>query len=167
MRHAFPNAGRIPKKAFPAVPIEEVGPHAFNVWCQGQDTDFYDHTYFNWAWDNVQGFFKLMEESRTNAEGPYGNAFYNNAVAFAQVGNVLAFDKQGVPAADTLDHAMFVTAVTGTVGERTKRDVMVAAHTSRTETAYQTLAEYVDTWDRPVSYFARARIYGGYYPDPR
>jgi hypothetical protein len=155
------------KKALPAVSIEEVGPHAFNVWCQGQDTDFYDYIDFNWTWDNVQGFFKLMEESRINAAGPYGNAFYTNAVAFAQVGNVLAIDYGGAPAVNTLDHAMFVTAVTGTVGERTKYDVMVAAHTAHTETAYQTIAEYRATAKCSTACFARARIYGGYYPDPQ
>lgn len=155
------------KKAFPAISIEEVGPHAFNVWCQGQDTDFYDYIDFNWTWDNVQGFFKLMEESRINAAGPYGNAFYTNAVAFAQVGNVLAIDYGGAPAVNTLDHAMFVTAVTGTVGERAKYDVMVAAHTAHTETAYQTIAEYRATAKCSTACFARARIYGGYYPDPQ
>ena len=53
------------------------------------------------------------------------------------------------------------------VGERAKYDVMVAAHTAHTETAYQTIAEYRATAKCSTACFARARIYGGYYPDPQ
>lgn len=156
----------VDKEEFPAVSTGEVGSDAFNVWCAGQYTELYEDYNFNWAWDNVRGFFKLMEESQTDEAGPYGNSLYSNAIAYAQVGDVLAFADEA-PSADTLVHAMFVTDVTGTSGQRTKTDVMVAAHTSATDTAYQTLAEYDDSAPISVSYFARAVIFGGYYSYPQ
>ena len=146
--------------ARPAVPTSRVGTGAFNVWCRNQSTTYYSEFYYNWAWDNVRGFAKLMQASSTSAEGPYGNAIYSNGIQNAEVGNVLSVDWGGAPSATTLDHAMFVTQVSGTAGSRTKADVKIAAHTSPTNSAYQTVSSYTS---QSIGSFARSYITCGYY----
>lgn len=150
------------KKARPAVSTTLVGSSAFNVWCAGQSTTYYSSStyWLNWAWDNVRGFSKLMVASTSTAEGPYGNAYYSSGVQNAEVGNVLTVDWDGAPAQDTLDHAMFVTSVTGTYGSRDKTNVKIAAHTSPTNSAYQTVSSYTS---EPIASFGRAAIWNGYY----
>lgn len=150
------------KKARPAVSTTLVGSSAFNVWCAGQSTTYYpSSTYWlNWTWDNVRGFSKLMVASTSSAEGPYGNAYYSSGIQNAEVGNVLTVDWAGAPAQDTLDHAMFVTSVTGTYGSRDKTNVKIAAHTSPTNSAYQTVSSYTS---EPIASFGRAVIWRGYY----
>lgn len=148
------------KTARPAVSTALVGSSAFNVWCAGQYTNYYDYYKFNWAWDNVQGFSKLMVASTSTAEGPYGNAYYSSGIENAEVGNVLTVDWDGAPAERTIDHAMFVTSVTGTAGSRDKTDVKIAAHTGATNSAYETVASYTS---EPIGSFGRASIWRGYY----
>ncbi len=149
------------KTARPAVPRSRVNLPAFNVWCAGHSTEkFYDYYEFNWPWDNVWGFSKLMGKSTTKAEGPFGNAFYKKGIENAAVGNVLTADFGGAPAEKTLDHAMFVTQVSGTRGSRDKTDVKIAAHTSHTNSAFQTVASYTTA---QTKCFGRAVIYSGYY----
>lgn len=146
--------------ARPAVPTSRVSIDAFNVWCRNQNTTYYDKFYFNWAWDNVRGFMKLLRASSMYAEGPYGNAFYADAVKCAEVGNVLSVNWSGTADEDSMDHAMFVTGVTGTFGSRTKGDVKIAAHTTQTNTAYQTLSSYTSAAD---ANFGRTVIWRAHY----
>lgn len=146
--------------ARPAVPTSRVGTNAFNVWARNQVTTFYAEYYYNWAWDNVNGFAKLMSASTSSAEGPYGNSYYTNALASAAAGNVISFNQDGAASAGNLDHAMFVTAVTGTAGSRTKANIKIAAHTSATNSAYQVLSTYTSL---PAANFARSVIWSGYY----
>jgi len=146
--------------AAPAVPTQSVGSDAWNVWSRNQSTTYYTYTPHNWAWDNVKGFAKLMERSTQITEGPYGDTYYSNAIEYAQVGNVLSYDAGGSPAADTVDHAMFVTEVSGTSGSRTTSEVKIACHTSPSNSAYETLSSYASY---SSSYFARSVILRGYY----
>ncbi len=149
------------KTALPAVPRSRVNLPAFNVWCAGHSTDnFYDYYEFNWPWDNVCGFSKLMVKSTTTAEGPFGNTSYQKGIENAAVGNVLVADWNGAPSEKTLDHAMFVTQVSGTAGSRDKTNVKIAAHTSHTNSAFQTVASYTQA---QTKCFGRAVIYSGYY----
>lgn len=102
------------KTARSAVPTSRVGSNAFNVWCRGQSTTYYSNYLYNWSWDNICGFFKLILASTSTDEGPYGYSYYTNGVQYAAVGNVLGVDWDGSPSSTTLDHAMFVTQVNGT-----------------------------------------------------
>ncbi len=146
--------------ARPAVPTSRVGTNAFNVWCRNQNTTYYDKFYFNWAWDNVRGFMKLLRASSMSEEGPYGNGLYTDAIKYAAVGNVLSVNWDGAANEDSMDHAMFVTGVTGTSGSRTKSNVKIAAHTSPTNSAYQVLSSYTSKAD--VN-FGRTAIWRAYY----
>ncbi len=152
--------GGTDRTARPAVPTSRVGSSAFNVWCRNQSTTYYNNYLFNWSWDNVAGFFKLIKESTSSAEGPYGLSSYSNGVQYAIAGNVLGVDWDGSPAETTLDHAMFVTQVTGAGGSRTKDDVKIAAHTRPTNSAYETLSSYTS---EPIGSFGRSQVYRGYY----
>lgn len=147
--------------SLPAVSTSRVGSDAFNVWCRNQCTTYYSDYYLNWPWDNVKGFAKLMRVSKTTSEGPFGNTMYSKGIQNAEVGNVLSVDWDGAPAESTLDHAMFVTEVTGTAGSRTKSNVKIAAHTSPTNSAYQTVSSYATSTS--IDSFARSYIYRGYY----
>ncbi len=73
---------------------------------------------------------------------------------------MLEVDWGGASERDTVDHAMFVTQVSGTSGSRTTSQVKIAAHTSATNSAYQTLSTYTSM---PSSAFARVVINSGYY----
>lgn len=150
------------KNVRPAVSTTLVGSSASNVWCRNQSTSYYNNIYygFNWAWDNICGFFNLIQMSTSSTEGPYGISSYSNGVQYAIAGNVLGVDWNGHPAARTLDHAMFVTQVTGTAGSRTKDNVKIAAHTNPTNSAYETLSSYTS---QSIGSFARSQIYRGYY----
>ena len=146
--------------ARPAVPTSLVGTNAFNVWARNQVTTFYPEYYYNWAWDNVNGFAKLMSASTTSAQGPYGNSYYTSALSSVEAGNVISFNQDGTASAGNMDHAMFVTAVTGTAGSRTQANIKIAAHTSPTNSAYQVLSTYTSL---PLANFARSAIWSGYY----
>lgn len=148
------------KTARPAVPTSLVGTSAFNVWCADQSTTYYSYFAYNWAWNNVQGFAKLVYASTPSAAGPYGYTYYTQGVQTASVGDVLTVDWSGAPAADTLDHAMFVTGVNGTAGSRTKDNVMIAAHTSPTNSAYMTLSSYTS---QSIGSFGKDSVVCGYY----
>jgi hypothetical protein len=146
--------------ARPAVSTGLVGGNAFNVWARNQCTTYYQEYYFNWAWDNVDGFMKLMTASTTSAEGPYGNSYYTNAISSAEAGNVLSVNWYGTASEGSMSHAMFITAVTGTAGSRTKDNIKIAAHTSATNSAYQVLSSYTSA---PIANFGRSVIWRGYY----
>lgn len=148
--------------ARPAVSTAVAGSNGPNVWQRNIATTCYSsNTYWlNWTWDNVRGFANMMAVSTSTKEGPYGNTQYSGKFGYASVGNVLSVDWDGDPSRDTLDHAMFVTEVSGTSGSRTTSQVKVAAHTSPTNSAYQTVSSYTGM---PASAFARVVINYGYY----
>jgi len=58
--------------ALPAVSRQRAGSNARNVWCRNQSTTHYSSWWFNWAWDNVRSFFKLIDTSTISQEGPCG-----------------------------------------------------------------------------------------------
>lgn len=150
------------RTAIPAVSRSYVGSDAPNVWCRNQSTT-YDFDYFghSWAWDNVCGFAELIERSNSSLIGPYGNTHYGN-LSYASEGDVISWDASGSPSGTTMDHAMFVTDATGTVGSRTKSNLKVAAHNSSTSTAYEALTSYAPS-GYTDSYFATTVIGWGYY----
>lgn len=146
----------------PAVSISVAGSDGPNVWQRNAYTTCYSliNTALNWSWDNTCGFANMLKVSTPTLEGPYGNTQYSGYFGYANAGNVLEADWNGSPARDTLDHAMFVTHVSGTSGSRTTSQVKIAAHSGETNTAYQILSSYTAA---PASYFARVVISCGYY----
>lgn len=148
--------------ARPAVSTNVVELSAPNIWRQGVASTCYssDTYWLNWTWDNVRGFAHMLTQSSFNEEGPYGNTQYSGYFGYIMAGNILAYDSAGAPARDTLDHAMFVTEVSGTAGSRTTSQVKIAAHTSPTNGAYQTLSTYKSY---PSSYYARMVVNYGHY----
>lgn len=148
--------------ARPAVSTAVAGSNGPNVWQRSVATTCYSSStyWLNWTWDNTRGFANMMKVSSTTLEGPYGNTQYSGYFGYAGVGNVLIVDWDGSPARDTLDHAMVVTDVSGTSGSRTTSQVKVAAHTSATNSAYETVAAYTGM---SASAFARVVISAGYY----
>ena len=151
--------------ARPAVSQYLSGANAPNLWQRNQYTSYYGDSYWlNWTWDNTCGFAHMLRTSITTRIGPLGNTVYVNALPQTIAGNVLEVSWNGSPARDTLDHAMFVTAVSGTAGNRTTSDIKIAAHTNPTNSAYQTLSSYTSV---PASYYARVGILAGYYDIPQ
>lgn len=148
--------------ARPAVSASVAGSDGPNLWQRNVATTCYSsNTYWlNWTWDNVRGFANMMVESHSTREGPHGNTQYSGKFGYANIGNVLIVDWDGSPSRDTLDHAMFVTEVSGSSGSRTTSQVKVAAHTSPTNSAYDTVANYTGM---SASAFARVVINQGYY----
>lgn len=156
-------------KALPALSQARVGKSSYNVWCRNQDSSYYSSSEYeyNWAWDNVKGFAKLISVNNpSRGEGPFGTMHYTNAINNAEKGNVLYFTNSSSSATlSNLSHAMFVTSVDGTSGSRTKSNVKIAAHTNPTTSAYQTVAEYCGSY--ADNRFARANIMCGYYSELR
>ena len=148
--------------ARPAVSSSVAGSDGPNLWHRNNATTCYESStyWLNWTWDNVRGFANMMVKSTSGKEGPLGNTQYSGYFGYANVGNVLSVDWDGNPSRDTLDHAMFVTEVSGTSGSRTTSQVKVAAHTSPTNSAYETVANYTGM---SSSAFARVVINSGYY----
>ena len=128
------------RTAWPALPTSVVGTSAANVWCRNQSTTYYSEYYFNWAWDNVGGFAKLIQTSNALRRGPIGTV--STGLSNVEAGDVIAYDTGGSPAANTVDHAMFVTSVSGSKGSRGTANVKIAANTSPTNSAYQSLNTY-------------------------
>lgn len=126
--------------AWPALSTSSVGTNAPNVWCRNQPTTYYSEFYFNWAWDNVGGFTKLIQTSNAHRLGPIGTV--STGLSNVEAGDEIAYDDEGSPAANTVDHAMFVTSVTGSKGSRGTANVKIAANTSPTNSAYQSLITY-------------------------
>lgn len=127
-------------------------------------TEYLDATKgYGWHWDNVNGFFHLINSSSSTNMGPYGRLYYN--LNYASTGDVIAYNTGSeTPALGNLDHAMVVTSVTGTSGSRNPSDIFIAAHNGQTSSAFQALDDYTLYSE---THFATARIYGGYYPaDP-
>lgn len=150
------------KTARPAVPTSRVGTNAFNVWCNNQATTYYKKNILNFAWDNVDGFMKLISASTSSTEGPFGDVSYSNALQNASVGDVLAVRWSGGASEGNMDHAIFVTEVSGRYGSRTKSDIKIAAHTDDSDTAYMPLADYVGSKYGSKN-FGRSCVFCGYY----
>ena len=119
--------------ARPAVSTSIAGSSGPNVWQRNIATTCYSsNTYWlNWTWDNTRGFANMMKVSKTTLEGPYGNTQYSGYFGYTNKGNVLEVDWDGSPARDTLDHAMFVTQVSGTSGSRTTSQSAASCPTQR------------------------------------
>ncbi len=150
-------------KSAPCVSTDMVGKQSNKIWCHNQFSSYYTNDYrYNWAWDNVVGFFHLLEISSTETVGPYGNVYVSNALKYAKAGDPLFVDTDGGTATGTnIDHAMFITKVKGTYGSRTSADIFIAAHNKPTKTAYQTLSEYLP--GSLAKSYARATMICGYY----
>lgn len=116
------------------------------------------------------GFFKLIETSRSDHEGPYGSTSYSTqdhpAIRYAMAGDVIAWNEFGIATSvDTLTHAMFVTEVNGSYGSRTSTNIKVAAHTAYSDSAKQCLLEYSKGYND--NRYAVARIWCGWYAIPQ
>lgn len=129
-----------------------------NNYCESQTSSAVKG--YGWHWDNVDGFFWQIDTSSNLVEGPYGTVKFN--LDCATEGDVIAIDTSSTsPSIGTLDHAMVVTEVTGTYGNRDTDDIFIAAHNDETSSAYQSLDDY--TGYKSESHFATAHITGGYY----
>lgn len=155
--------GMTSRTALPAVTPERAGgSSAVNIWC-------YDKTSSGvsgkCSWYSSRGFAEMMRLSSTTTEGPFGNTHYGN-LNYAAVGSVIHIDWGGGTASATnIDHAMFVTDATGTVGQRTVSNLKIAANSSPTNSAYQTLSSYASGYvDKS---FSTSVISCGYYSSPR
>lgn len=121
-----------------------------------------------WYWDNVNGFFYLINSSVVaNGVGPYGWANFGN-VDYADVGDLISYADQPVSAQNNWNllghmlHCMVVTKVTGTSGSRGLSDMFISAHNNPTSSAQEPLSQYApghptETW------WSTARITGGQY----
>lgn len=146
--------------AFPAVSWSWVDESEPNVWCRNQNSTYYDDYTNNWAWDNVNGFIRLIWASDHTQSGPQGYYWYG--LAKAAIGDVITWDTSGsrdVTQGD-YDHAMFVTNVTGTEGSRGVGNLFIAANSSATTSAYMPLAQYCSY---SASYFCTLDMTDGYY----
>lgn len=149
-------------KSAPSVSIDMVGKESNKIWCHNQFSSCYSDYRYNWAWDNVVGFFHLLEISSPETVGPYGNTYVSNALKYARAGDPLFVNTNGGAATVTnINHAMFITDVQGTYGDRTPSDIFIAAHNQPTDTAYQTLSEYLP--GSLAKSYARATMICGYY----
>ena len=145
---------------FPAVSTSWSGSNAANVWCRNQCSTYYSNYTLNWAWDNVNGFLKLILVSDHTQVGPQG--YYWQGLSNACAGDVIAWDTSGSRSVNNgdFDHAMFVTQVTGTKGSRGVSNICIAANSAPTTSAFMPLAQYCSY---SASCFATAQITGGYY----
>lgn len=143
----------------PAVTTAMVGSSSNRVWARNQSTTYYTNYVQNWGWDNVCGFFSVINSSSVYTEGPLGWVYHGELLNASQ-GDVIGWDTGGSPSLTSLDHAMFVTKVTGTSGLRTTSNIYIAAHTSATNSAYMALTDYASY---SSSYYSTARVVSGYY----
>lgn len=149
--------------ALPAVKKSIVSGYLQSAWYRNVNTGYYSNPYLNWTWDNVGGFAYLIQCSVNYPIGPKGSTTYG-AINYVGTADVIAYCTSGTPSATNLTHAMFVTSVTGTYGSRTKDNIKIAAHSSNTNSAYQTLSSYTSY---AASKFSRTYISAGYYPSPK
>lgn len=121
-----------------------------------------------WYWDNVNGFFYLIDSSiAADNVGPYGWVNFGN-VDYAEPGDVISYAGQEASAGNSwcllgyMYHAMVVTEVSGTSGSRSLSDLCIAAHNDPSNSADQPLLEYTVNYTDELTY-STARIGGGYY----
>lgn len=160
-------------KAYPAVADSAYASNNPRTWAHGQY--YANSSYYygvQWAWDNCTGFSHYIDESSIYVEGPYGWIVTGN-LSFVSAGDVVWIDWKGNPVvsatAPTLDHAMYVTRVEGIAETRTMSQIYIAAHSDPSQGAYDRLDNYIARIGSPAtdSYFAQARIRGGYYAEPQ
>ncbi len=153
-------------KAIPAISTRYFAANSPNIWCNGEGSTYYSRDDYNYAWANVNGFMNLISRSNYTQQGPQG--YYYSGIARAGVGDVIAWDAQGnsspLPLGE-LNHAMFVTRATGTVGSRGTSNLFIAAHTTDSESAYTLLRDYIVECDKDEATltFVTADIVDGYY----
>ena len=129
-------------------------------------TDDFNYQH-NWAWDNVNGFFKLISSNNSTKEGPQGY-YTTHSLAYVVAGDVLAWDTAGTCSVTsaTLDHAMFVVSVSGSSGSRGIDDIYIAAHSPNTVSIRAPLRSYMAQCGLSTlteNNFAVAHINCGYY----
>lgn len=151
------------RTALPAVTASRAGDNATNVWSYD---DGYTSEYDGYPWISSTRFAKMLKRSSTAKEGPFGNTHYGN-LNFADVGDVIhiKYDNTTVTEDSILDHAMFVTSATGSVGSRTVSNLKIAANSSPTNTAYVSLTSYAKGYTDKS--FSTCVIGDGYYSSPR
>lgn len=151
------------RTAIPAVTASRAGSSAENVWSYD---DGYTSAYGGYPWISSTRFAKMIENSSTATEGPFGNTHYGN-LKYADVGDVIHINWSGgtVTETSTLNHAMFVTQATGSVGSRTASNLKIAANSSPTNTAYVPLLSYTGSYSD--SSFSTSVIGDGYYSSAR
>ena len=152
------------RTALPAVTASRAGSSAKNVWSY---EDGYTSAYDGNPWVSSTRFAKMIKNSNTITEGPYGNTHYGN-LNYADVGDVIHINWSGeaVDYTSTLNHAMFVTAANGDFGSRMVTDLKIAANSSSTNAAYQSLVSYVGKSYKDKN-FSTSIIDCGYYSIPR
>lgn len=151
------------RTTLPGVTASRVGDSAENVWSY---EDGYTSAYGGNPWVSSTRFAKMIKNSTTTTEGPFGNTHYGD-LKYADVGDVIHINWSGnaVTSTSTLEHAMFVTAATGAVGSRTASNLKIAANSSPTNTAYVSLLSYTGSYSD--SSFSTSVIGDGYYRSPR
>lgn len=152
------------RTTLPAVSASRVGSSATNVWCYGNSSTSSEIN--GCSWYSSTRFAKMIELSSTATEGPFGNTHYGN-LKYADVGDVIHINWSGSPvtSTSTLQHAMFVTNATGTVGSRTAANLKIASNTSPTNTAYVPLLTYTGSYSDTS--FSTSVIGDGYYSSAR
>ena len=151
--------------SYPAVSTSSVGSSSPQVWSYNQYSNAYSQSYFNWAWDNAAGFPKLIDESGSGTTGPFGTTVYGN-LNYADIGDVISVNYDGTAAAGNIDHAMFVTGLASgaaAAGSRSNSDLVIAAHTTDTNSAYTPMLDYA-AGRYAESRYATCMIICGYYP---
>lgn len=150
--------------AYPAVSTGSVGSSSPQVWSCGQYTTAYSdtNTLYNWAWTRCESFLKLIDVSGTGTIGPIGWSEFRTLYD-TKTGCVIHVDWGGNATMDSVDHAMFVTKVVGTTGQRTVSDIYVAAHSEPTNCAREALTSYIPAYTASASY-AETHFVGGKYP---
>jgi hypothetical protein len=126
-----------------------------------QHNNFYDghNGVIDWHWDYVTGFSNYIDSSYYGIQGPFGAVVFN--LNYANEGDVIDIDWDSTsPTLNTLNHAMFVTEVTGSFGSRNPDNIFIAAHNSTTNSAYMPLVDYTSSSE---SHFVTVRIFWGYY----
>ncbi|MDL2288148.1 amidase domain-containing protein [Oscillospiraceae bacterium OttesenSCG-928-F05] len=116
----------------------------------------------SWAWDNANGFTRLINDSSVNGTGPYGFV-HQKSVLNAAKGDVLQIDWGGNAtwsySSPNLDHAMVITDVLNNTA--TLANIQVAAHSSQTNSAYQPVINY--TQHSSLNSYVICRVTCGYY----
>lgn len=146
--------------AYPAVSKNIVGQSSSRVWCKGEDSTYYNNYLFNWSWTSCCSFSNLINTSDPQMIGPWGYIYFGSII-YANEGDVLLLAYNGSPSTTTVDHAMFITEVTGTLGNQSKNTIKIAAHTTPSNSAYQLLSEYAPL--RDPSSFADVKVLAGFY----
>lgn len=149
------------RTAVPAVSQTLAGENASNLWCFGQTSSQHDG---RCSWYSTNGFAKMLGMSTPEKDGPYGTTYYSS-VQYADVGSVVGVNRQGAGTYGNLQHAMFVTEVTGTSGSRGVSDIKIACNSSPSSSANEPLGAYCPGCT--ANQFSTSKIICGYYSVPQ